>query len=194
MKLALLEDMNDPFELLGVELKTKADRAAFRQLKAEMNRTIGVLCFSRTWINPVLWSHYADRHRGLCLGFDILDEWAKEVTYTGTRLKSEVESALPSDDKETTGYKLITTKYEHWQYEDEVRLLVRLEHAQQEDQQYYLPYCKALQLREVITGPRNSLPKAALVTTMSEVDAKVSIIRSRLAFRSFKVVRNRAAG
>ena len=92
LKLAMLEDMNDPFELLGIELKTPEDRAFFQeQLKPEMNRTIGLLCFSRKWSNPVLWSHYADKHRGLCLGFDIPDLRAKEVTYVGRRLKAETK-------------------------------------------------------------------------------------------------------
>ena len=30
-----------------------------------------ILCFSRNWDNLLLWSHYGDRHMGVCLGFDI---------------------------------------------------------------------------------------------------------------------------
>ena len=30
----------------------------------------GVLSFSKTSTDALLWAHYADGHRGLCLGFD----------------------------------------------------------------------------------------------------------------------------
>jgi hypothetical protein len=194
LKLAMLEDMNDPFELLGIELKTPEDRAFFQEeLKHEMNRTIGVLCFSRKWSNPVLWSHYADKHRGLCLGFDIPDEFAKEVTYVGRRLKSNIESANFSDENSSPGYKLITTKYKHWQYEDEVRLIIQLEHVQREGQNYFTPYCDVLTLREIVVGLRNKLTDQHLLAALSREDAGVSIIRSRLAPRSYKVLPHRAS-
>jgi hypothetical protein len=127
LKLSLLNEMNDPFELLGRELKTRNDRAEFLQGKEEMNETIGVLCFSQSWDNPVLWSHYADKHRGICLGFDVLDDWVLEISYQGKRLQEEVEGELPVQDHKTLGQKLLTTKYEHWRYENEVRMILKLE-------------------------------------------------------------------
>ena len=54
LKLARLDDMNDPFELLAIELPKRRDREAFNALKTEMNDTIGLLCFSRSWSNPEL--------------------------------------------------------------------------------------------------------------------------------------------
>jgi hypothetical protein len=186
LKISLLNDMNDPFELLGVNLKKKADRELFHELKEEMNRTIGVLCFSRSWSNPVLWSHYADKHHGICLGFDLLDEWTKEVTYTASRLKAELEQEMLLNNQDGFGLKLLTTKYEHWQYENEVRLIIELKHAEFENGKYFLPYSKALQLKEVITGPRNALKKNDINLVLPER----SIIKSRLAFNSYKVVRN----
>src|SRR5687768_11905572 len=79
LKVALFNDMNDPFELLGMELKNSKDRAAVRQLRKDTNATLGALCFSQGCDNPVLWSHYADKHQGICLGFDIHDDWAHEI-------------------------------------------------------------------------------------------------------------------
>lgn len=189
LKIALLEDLNDPFELLGIELKTKANRKFFQELKAEVNSTIGFLCFSRSWNNPVLWSHYGDKHYGLCLGFDLLDEWTKEITYTGDLLKAELEHQEPQNENSDFGLKLITTKYEHWRYEDEIRLLIKLEHSEREDGKYFFSYGNELQLREVIAGPRSVLETPAIQVALSGKDANVSIIRSRLSFSSYKVVR-----
>ena len=189
VKLSLFDEMNDPFELLGVELKTKEDRAEFYQLKEEMNQTIGALCFSRNWNNPVLWSHYGDRHRGLCLGFDLLDEWAFEVSYQGERLKGEVESELPKKDHETFGHKLLLTKYEHWRYEDEVRMILELKNVVHENNMYFLPFSNALRLSEVIVGPRCALALENLRRIVSPLDVSVRLTKSRLAFDSYKVVR-----
>lgn len=185
LKLAMLEDMNDPFELLGIELKTPEDRAFFQEgLKLTMNRTIGILCFSLKWSNPVLWSHYADKHRGLCLGFDIPDQFAKKVTYLGRRLKAEIENASISD----AGYKLITTKYKHWQYENEVRLIFPLTHVQREGLNYFVSYCDLLTLREIVVGVRSKITDQDLLASLSPEDADVSIIRARLAPRSYQVL------
>ncbi|MDD2367642.1 MAG: DUF2971 domain-containing protein [Desulfuromonadaceae bacterium] len=191
LKLSLLEDMNDPFELLGITLKKPSDRHVFRKLKTEMNRTIGVLCFSRSWSNPVLWSHYGDRHYGVCLGFDIPDEWAKEVTYHGNRLESALEQKLSHNSQESLGYTLITTKYEHWRYEDEVRMIVRLEDAQYVDDHYFIQFCDGLKLREVITGPRCKLSQKQLLKVVAHEDRNVTTIKGRLAFSSFKVVQKK---
>jgi hypothetical protein len=188
LKLSLLEDMNDPFELLGVALNKPSDRIVFRKLKAEMNQTIGVLCFSRGWNSPVLWSHYGDRHRGICLGFDIPDDWAMEVTYQGERLESELENNLPSESHDTLGHMLITTKYEHWRYEDEVRMIVKLEDAKYEAGHYFIPFCDGLRLREIITGPRCMLTRNQLRKAVAEEDCSVSFIKGQLAFSSFQVV------
>jgi Protein of unknown function (DUF2971) len=194
LKLALLEDMNDPFELLGVELRTPEDRQFFqRELRPEMNRTVGVLCFSRTWNNPVLWSHYADKHRGLCLGFDVPDDLVCDVTYRRTRLSPDLEHATSRHAKDSLAYRLMTTKYKHWVYEDEVRLIFNLEDVQLDDKKYFVPYCDALTLKEVVIGPHCKLTKNDVRATLMPEEAKVSILRTRLAFRSYRVVRDRSA-
>jgi hypothetical protein len=73
LKVATLKDTNDPFEL-SVFLSTDPDQQ--RRLKEFIDhvcRTYGIVCFSEEWKDPVLWSHYADKHRGVALGFDISD-------------------------------------------------------------------------------------------------------------------------
>lgn len=191
LKLALLDDMNDPFELLGAEFRDTGDQAKYARLKADMHLTIGVLCFSRKWHNPILWSHYADKHRGLCLGFEIPDKWAIEVSYRLTRLKPEPENYQPRNDKDTFGYKLLTTKFRHWMYEDEVRLEVRLKDAESEGQKYFLRYCDALKLREVIIGPRSSLVAGQLLDSLQPEEVGASVCHAGLARRSYRVVRDR---
>lgn len=194
LKLALFEDMNDPFELLGAMVQDANDQVTYSQLKAELHNVLGVFCFSRKWSNPVLWSHYAEKHRGLCLGFDIPDKWVKEVKYRKTRLRPEPENFQPSNDKETFGYKLLTTKFSHWKYEDEVRLVVKLEDAQNEEDKYFLPYCEALKLREVIIGSRSDLLIDQILDIVPPGRGKVSVYHAGLSCHSYKIVRSRRRG
>jgi hypothetical protein len=37
---------------------------------AEGKYDIGIVCFSRTFNNILMWAHYADEHKGIVLGFD----------------------------------------------------------------------------------------------------------------------------
>ena len=191
LKLSRLDEMNDPFELLGVSLKTKESRSVFLQLKKELNEELGVLCFSKTWHNPVMWSHYGDRHRGLCLGFDLLDDWTFPISYKGLRLKEDTEKGL-RENNGSLGHQLITTKYKHWEYEQEVRMIIRLEHAVKDRGLYFLPFCNALKLRDVIIGARNEMLPEEVSSKISNQDFKIQINKSRMAFRSFRIVINKS--
>src|SRR3546814_15526274 len=65
LKVATLADVNDPFEMLSLNLKDSGLRATLGKARKEFGERRGMLCFSRGWRNPVQWSHYADHHRGL---------------------------------------------------------------------------------------------------------------------------------
>lgn len=36
----------------------------------ELSKTAGIVCFSATNDNILMWSHYADQHNGVVIGFD----------------------------------------------------------------------------------------------------------------------------
>jgi hypothetical protein len=85
LKIATLNELNDPFELFSINLSDEAIRKAFKETKDELSVNHGLFCFSRDWHNPVQWSHYAAKHRGLCLGFDVPDEHLGRVNYSRKR-------------------------------------------------------------------------------------------------------------
>ena len=86
LKIAHIDQLNDPFEFLGVELSNSENRELFYHLKQAYSKEFGILCFSASYHNPVLWAHYADSHKGLCLGFDVQSEYCRKVHYSETRL------------------------------------------------------------------------------------------------------------
>ena len=81
IKVARFSDLNDPFELMALNLRERHVRKVMRNFKREQNDHTGLLCFSADWTNPVLWSHYAAKHRGICLGFDLKRECTQHVQY-----------------------------------------------------------------------------------------------------------------
>ena len=61
LKIARINELNDPFEFLGWNLKNAQTRANLRTWKEERNAEFGILCFSKHWSNPLLWGHYAEK-------------------------------------------------------------------------------------------------------------------------------------
>jgi hypothetical protein len=49
LKISRLIDLNDPFELLAVDLQNQRYREAFTNLKQELNTSKGLICFSGSW-------------------------------------------------------------------------------------------------------------------------------------------------
>ena len=86
LKIARINELNDPFEFMGADLSDHEFREAIGGLKIYLNKKWGLLCFSKDWGNPVQWTHYADEHKGLCLGFDVPDRFLVEVKYKDKRL------------------------------------------------------------------------------------------------------------
>ena len=81
IKIARFGDLNDPFELLGVDVRDKTLRAEIRKRKEQINTNRGLICFSKSWHNPLMWGHYAEKHTGMCLGFDVPDNVLAPVIY-----------------------------------------------------------------------------------------------------------------
>ncbi|KAA0179019.1 hypothetical protein FX016_21725 [Cupriavidus gilardii] len=63
LKISTLKDLNDPFELRSYQAEDRAKRIAMTNVRNEFHKRFGLLCFSKAWRNPVLWSHY-ESHRG----------------------------------------------------------------------------------------------------------------------------------
>lgn len=194
IKISRFSDLNDPFELLAVDLADRQHRAAFRETKEQLNENRGLICFSKSWSNPLLWGHYAERHTGICLGFDVPDKLLAEVIYAENPMKISVD---PKTNRprltERVMNRLLRTKFSDWQYEDEVRLFVDLDHDTVESGCYFYSFSEDLVLREVVLGPRCEIPIAGVRQLVSTFTQPVRVIQSRIAFSSFRVIENRSA-
>lgn len=194
LKIATINDLNDPFELLGPGSSDRAVRRRFEYVKQGLAQHRGLLCFSKNWKNPVQWSHYANGHRGLCLGFDVPQRYLVEVAYSRHRLEPNV-ALLDRGDSASAAemQRILTTKYSHWRYENEMRVFADLASAEREDGLYFQKFGPLISLREVIVGHRSTVSRSQLSDAMGQLREGIAAFKARLAFRSFKVVKQRRA-
>ena len=119
LKIARINELNDPFEFLGWNLRDKRVRAFMRNWKNERDREFGIVCFSRKWSHPMLWGHYAEKHHGMAIGFDVPDgnDTYHPVKYRRARLPAPSDREIISADVDD----LLLTKFTAWRYESEYR-------------------------------------------------------------------------
>lgn len=192
LKVAHFDELNDPFELYAAEMGNRTHRERFRDFKRWAASRFGLICFCRGWRNPLLWSHYADKHRGVCLEFQAHRDDICSVTYSPRRLLLDVEKRLATGGfSEDDAYQLATTKFKHWKYEDEVRLFIKLADCPTEGGNRFQQFGPRLELRRLIAGPASSVTVDQIKNNLAP-GATIAVDYARLAFRSFHVVRDRA--
>ena len=116
-------------------------------------KTRAILCFSRNWDNLLLWSHYGDSHKGVCLGFDIPvgdpgSNYDTDVLYQPNLLQIRG----PEDVTEDLANRLLRTKHESWSYEQEVRMFGDLNDPADAKGLNWIEFGPDLVLKEVIIG------------------------------------------
>jgi len=189
MKVARFSDLNDPFELMAITFRERQTRRLVRSFKNAYDSHTGVLCFSADWTNPVLWSHYGAKHRGICLGFNVKRSRVQKVRYEDDRVLAQVgEDGDPTGIDEELKELLLCTKFRHWNYEEELRVFVPLDKAVREGELYFCPFGDDLQLAEVILGPQCNMSLDTVRKLAHSRYPDTVTFTARLAFKFFKVV------
>lgn len=83
----------------------------------------GIYCVSKNPTNLLMWSHYSNCHKGICIGFDAncsIFRQARKVSYTRTLPKLS-----QNDSADDLLEKIVFTKSEDWGYEEEFRIVSR---------------------------------------------------------------------
>jgi hypothetical protein len=185
LKISKIDQTNDPFELWCVDQPDREIRDALRAYKKDMSEKFGLICFSEDWVNPLLWSHYAEKHRGICLGFDLDRRVLRKIDYVQER--SALKMPITSETADT----LLWTKYWDWKYEEEWRAWLKLD-EQEDDGNYFYRFDTQpdfMRLREVIVGPLCDRTEVEVRAALGGTSQKIEVIKARLAFRTFRVVK-----
>jgi hypothetical protein len=168
LKLSMFGEFNDPFELVpgnfGATL-SDYERDVFYShsmhapanyidynydIQCGVRATIGVICFTSEKDNLLMWAHYAQNHKGVCIEFDSAASFfngqykdsckglfGKETAVDSYKTIGEIKQVSyskkrplfidPSEISDGTDFWF--TKSEDWSYEKEYRILLPSEHA-----------------------------------------------------------------
>jgi hypothetical protein len=94
---------------------------------SELRKNIGICCFSKSPIITLMWSHYANKHMGVCIGFnfDAFENTDKiiqmPVKYVDVVQKFDYWDRFEKGTDEIFVYNWLLTKSKVWEYEEEVR-------------------------------------------------------------------------
>ncbi|WP_175726375.1 DUF2971 domain-containing protein [Burkholderia ambifaria] len=135
-------ELNDPFEGRYVNKSSDIGMDVLIQ-------KIRVCCFSKRNDNLLLWAHYAENHRGVCLEYDIPDEIFRTqffpINYSATQPVIEKINRYPVGDV-NAGSLLMTMKdavflmkSEDWKYEEEWRMLRITERLAEKGEKHAIP-------------------------------------------------------
>jgi len=107
------------------ELRRLMDKLA-PEMHKQMDERYRVYCLTRRPASPLMWAHYADHHRGICLEINVRQPdlcAAIQVQYRETYPSFRLDA-----DRDLSPF---YTKSSDWQYEDEYRLI-----AEEEDRAF----------------------------------------------------------
>lgn len=199
LKIARINELNDPFEFCAANFADADTRIKLETFKNQVNERYGVICFCENYHDPVLWSHYADGHRGVVLVFEIPDDMAIRIDYQPERFKLAVNAAIQRGSfTESDLTQLISTKFSSWGYEKEIRMMCHLnDHFCQMDSKGKKVYFESLSLESygvdalkligLIRGVRCDLKPADIASELLAVDT-LPVQDARLDVSSFQVI------
>lgn len=144
--------LNDPYEFF-VDFHKNGVRSSdevIEKIKEDFSKKMGILCLSKRSGDPVQWGHYADKHKGIGLEFEIDKKHLIKISYRKRPAKIDVEKHDWWDlFVETT-----KTKFSNWSYEKEYRLIIDLNSGKvfEVDDLKFVPFDDELVLKGVHLG------------------------------------------
>lgn len=92
-----------------------------------LSQQFGVVCLSGDSLQPLMWAHYADSHKGMVIEFDANDPLFRypaflQVDYSADRVVYDASGGTSRDVVE----QFARRKSPHWSYEQESRLILEL--------------------------------------------------------------------
>jgi len=197
LRVGRLSELNDPFEFMPALASINPDAPHglvdhhLSFLVRDFDPKWGIICFSEEIHDPVLWSHYAEKHQGIALGFDVFqDDTLIRIKYPDVRPTFDVIGfgSMTVDDAKSMIWDILSSKAPSWKYEKEHRVFVDLASSRTANGQYFHkipPDC----LKQVVLG-------ICCTTTDGEVQqaldrgkrTDVSVARARRCITNFRVL------
>lgn len=146
------------------------------EFNATQRDLVKMSCFSVKYDEVLMWSHYAHKHTGICIGFDFPHNYSKKFILAPVKYVTELKPL----DGNTSLNRLIlywlTTKSKRWKYEEEVRAIAQTNNNEKTE----LIKFESKYIKEVIFGcnvNQNLIDEGINKFKNSDLDFKNLIIK-----------------
>jgi Protein of unknown function (DUF2971) len=181
LKLGRLAELNDPADCYPILENVPESAKIFAYGEYSKNylqdfyQNFGLLCFSAVIKDPVVWSHYADSHRGIALGYDfdsVRDEKVfHRVNYDEKRPAVDYARAevlrIAADQRDEYIKHIVrsgfTSKAPSWEYEKEYRRFISLEECRMVGRHYFF----SITPKEIVLGLNCRLAAQDIIRALS---------------------------
>ena len=181
-------ETNRIYKILKLDLNTVHDNFAKIEEKTTANE-YGALCLSETWESILMWSHYADSHKGYCIGFKgeqlikhSVSQFACKINYNN---KYPHIDPLEKNQMVNT-FKRWQYKAEDWSYEKEYRIVKGLFNG---DSNRYLIFPDNY-IAEIILGMNIEQPDKEEILAIAK-SKNIPVYQTKNVPFEFKLVRDR---
>ena len=172
--------------------ETASDKVKIKLLQHQWRKlrsNYGISCFSKTYKNILMWSHYADKHTGVCIGFyiDALKLMDDGFITFAVEYKDNF-MPLPFSDIDinvrlNSIMQYLSLKAAYWSYEEEIRMINFDYYLNYKDS--FFDFRKYAEIREIHFGLRTSEKNKSLVKK------NFSSIRNKPKFYEMVPVKNK---
>lgn len=120
--------MNDPMEgfyTTSQRQRLNSTHAKIRALIADGKSNLGICSFSEVHNNEIMWAHYADEFRGICIAYrfkGLLSGTNEQTEFVRINYRDKAPW-LQSDNTEVAARIFLSCKSYRWNYEREWRML-----------------------------------------------------------------------
>lgn len=189
IKISRISELNDPFELKSANLNDPCNQRVLETFKNQTNKSHGLICFSSSWNNPVLWSHYADSHSGVALGFEVSKKLLLKVNYKNKRFNLPMDSVTNQIifDEKALGT-LLSRKFSDWKYEKEWRFFIPLRDCKIESGLYFEKFSADLNLIGIILGTKCELSITEMQSLLKKLGIPIQVKKAKLDDKTYKII------
>ena len=211
------QDFNDPFDLYDelIDFK-KFEPLRFDNLTREQKRNIkktplkrleeklkiewkkhrinfGISCFSKTYDNILMWSHYADKHQGVCIGLEVDANKLLDDDFITFAVEYE-DTFVPvpyfdKDEKKRADVimRYLSTKASFWDYEQEIRI-VNFDFFKKYNSQF-LNFEKYAELKIVLMGLKMKIDNKTKLNKIVKKQKNISIHEMKTVSNKFGLMK-----
>lgn len=153
----------------------------------ESRKSIGICCFSKSPLITLMWSHYANKHKGVCIGFNFeAFENSEKIIQMPVKYLDEVEKfdywdRFEKGTDEIVTYNWLLTKSKVWEYEKEIRRIYT-------NKKGIIPF-NLNSICEIYLGIKSSEAEHDLLKCLLiELNlSKINIIKTKVNYSTFSI-------